>query len=92
MLIIVNGAELDLGRFRFFESVSVIGYFFHVGRLSVSVFIKISVSVSVSVFLRNTIYVIFKVISTACARPVCCVCCMHFTTLCQTETQVSVFN
>jgi hypothetical protein len=64
---------VELGRFRFFESVSVIGYFFgyffHVGRFSVSVFIKISVSVSVSVFLRSAIYVIFKVISTACARP-----------------------
>jgi hypothetical protein len=46
--------------------------FFQVGRFSVSVFIKISVSVSVSVFLRSTIYLIFKVISTACARPVGC--------------------
>jgi hypothetical protein len=44
--------------------------FFQVGRFSVSVFIKISVSVSV--FLRSTIYLIFKVISTACARPVGC--------------------
>jgi hypothetical protein len=62
----VHRPTLELGRFRFFKSV--IGYFFQVGRFSV--FIKISVSVSA--FLRSKIYLIFEVISTACARPVGC--------------------
>jgi hypothetical protein len=53
-------------------------------------FIKTSVSVSVSVFIRSTIYLIFQIISTACARPVGC---MYMFTLydyiCQTETQIT---
>jgi len=41
---------LELGRYRFFRSVSVFGvfrFYFKVGRFSVSVFTKTSVSVSV---------------------------------------------